>query len=73
LGLKIVIGDDGVGRQLTRTSTESGSGLMFHSTMLAVIGGTLSVEDRLGGGTRVVIEVATDEQRTSALAAQVQA
>jgi len=56
-GLTIVIGDDGVGRTATRAQGEAGSGLAFHSTMLAVIGGTLSVEDRSGGGTQVVIAV----------------
>ena len=56
-GLTIVIGDDGVGRAANRALGEAGSGLAFHSTMLAVIGGTLSVEDRSGGGTQVVISV----------------
>jgi len=56
-GLKIVIGDDGVGRAANRSNSESGSGLIFHGAMLAVIGGTLTVEDRSGGGTLVVIAV----------------
>jgi signal transduction histidine kinase len=56
-GLTIVIGDDGVGRAANRTRGEAGSGLVFHTTMLAVVGGTLSVEDRSGGGTQVVISV----------------
>ncbi|MBI5565074.1 MAG: hypothetical protein HY870_09270 [Chloroflexi bacterium] len=56
-GLTIVIGDDGVGRAATRAKGETGNGLAFHSTMLAVVGGTLSVEDRSGGGTQVVISV----------------
>ena len=55
-GLKIIIGDDGVGRETGPAEDESGSGLRFHSAMLAVIGGTLSVEDRPDGGTQVVIE-----------------
>ncbi len=59
-GLTITIGDDGVGRAATRGSGEAGSGLAFHSTMLAVIGGTLSVEDRSGGGTQVVISLPED-------------
>jgi two-component sensor histidine kinase len=58
--LKIVIGDDGVGRQITSTEGESGSGLRFHGAMLAVIGGTLSVEDRSGGGTQVVIQAGSE-------------
>jgi hypothetical protein len=44
-----------VGRRVDPAESESGSGLRFHGAMLAVIGGTLSVEDRSGGGTRVVI------------------
>jgi signal transduction histidine kinase len=36
----------------------SGSGLMFHRMMLTIVGGTLSIEDRSGGGTQVVIEMA---------------
>jgi signal transduction histidine kinase len=54
--LKIIIGDDGVGREAGPAEGESGSGLRFHGAMLAVIGGTLSVEDRPDGGTRVLIE-----------------
>jgi nitrate/nitrite-specific signal transduction histidine kinase len=56
-GLTIVIGDDGVGRAANRADGEAGSGLAFHSTMLAVVGGTLSVHDRSGGGTQVVIAI----------------
>jgi signal transduction histidine kinase len=56
-GVQIVIGDDGVGRAANQANGEPGSGLRFHSTMLAVIGGTLSVEDRSGGGTLVTIEM----------------
>jgi signal transduction histidine kinase len=55
-GLTLIIGDDGVGRLGESGESESGSGLRFHSAMLAVIGGTLSVEDRSGGGTQVVIQ-----------------
>jgi signal transduction histidine kinase len=56
-GLTIVIGDDGVGCAANRADGEAGSGLAFHSTMLAVVGGTLSVQDRSGGGTQVVIAI----------------
>jgi signal transduction histidine kinase len=56
-GLELIIEDDGMGRPIDQASEEPGSGLRFHSTMLAVIGGTLSVEDRSGGGTQVVIQV----------------
>jgi len=56
-GLELIIEDDGVGRPIEQASDEAGSGLRFHTTMLSVIGGTLSVEDRSGGGTRVVLAV----------------
>ncbi len=56
-GMKIVIGDDGVGRTASRSNGESGSGLLFHSAMLAVVGGTLTIEDRSGGGTQVAINL----------------
>jgi signal transduction histidine kinase len=59
-GLKLVISDDGVGRPLDPVEGEAGSGLRFHSAMLAVIGGTLSVEDRSGGGTQVVIQAGSE-------------
>jgi signal transduction histidine kinase len=54
--LQLIIGDDGVGRKIDPVDSEAGSGLRFHGAMLAVIGGTLSVEDRSGGGTQVVIQ-----------------
>ena len=57
--LRIIIGDDGVGVAAQRRiepANGSGSGLLFHSTMLAVIGGALTVNERTGGGTQVVIE-----------------
>jgi signal transduction histidine kinase len=55
-GLQVIIVDDGVGRPLDPADIEVGSGLRFHGAMLAVIGGTLSVGDQSGGGTRVIIE-----------------
>lgn len=54
--LRIVIGDDGVGRANGATSG-AGSGLIFHSAMLAVIGGTLGVSDRADGGTQVTLDL----------------
>ena len=65
-GLRVVIGDDGVGRKNTAGYSAgagdgdtggAGSGLIFHSAMLAVVGGMLGVSDREGGGTQVVIEL----------------
>ncbi len=58
-GLTIVVSDDGAGRQTgpRREPNGAGSGLLFHSALLAVIGGALGVSDRPGGGTQVVIEL----------------
>ena len=53
-GLRIWIGDNGVGA--TPTAHEkggSGSGLSLHAALLAVAGGTLSIEHPSMGGTRV--------------------
>ena len=54
-GLKIWIADDGVGA--TQIPVEhkggSGSGLSLHAALLAVAGGTLSIDHPAGGGTRV--------------------
>ncbi len=54
--ISIVIEDDGVGLHKTELMEEaSGQGLALHSAMLAVVGGTLAVEARAEGGTRVRI------------------
>jgi signal transduction histidine kinase len=58
-GLRLTIEDNGVG--MADLSVEgsanggSGSGLALHSTMMAVVGGTLSVEATPGAGRRVVL------------------
>lgn len=54
-GLLLTIADDGVGVAAAQPSQSSGQGLALHSTMLAVIGGTLSVESSPDVGTRVVL------------------
>lgn len=54
-GLELAISDDGVGVTPEDFRTGSGSGLEFHSTMLAVVGGSLVTEARPGGGTRNVL------------------
>jgi signal transduction histidine kinase len=60
-GLRLVVEDDGVGlsaggpagrRQL---ESGTGSGLRFHSAMLAAVGASLEVASRPGCGTRAVI------------------
>ncbi len=54
--LMILIEDDGVGLQSAERSEQgSGQGLVLHSAMLAVIGGTLAVEPMADGGTRVTL------------------
>ncbi len=55
-GLEILIQDNGVGlAQVNGTQAGSGQGLALHSTLLAVIGGSLSVESQPGEYTRVRI------------------
>jgi signal transduction histidine kinase len=52
--LRLSIEDDGVGLQPgLRAQDAAGQGLALHGTMMAVIGGQLSVERGDGGGTRV--------------------
>jgi two-component sensor histidine kinase len=53
-GLEIVITDDGVGFRPEAATTGTGQGLLFHSTMMAVVGGRLAVALSSGGhGTTV--------------------
>jgi signal transduction histidine kinase len=62
-GLRITVADDGVGydppppRQAEDEELSSGSqtGLDLHATMLAILGGSLQIETRAGGGSLVVI------------------
>lgn len=55
-GLEITIEDDGVGFGATSVASEgSGQGLALHSTMMAVIGGTLTVESVPAAYTRVTL------------------
>ncbi len=56
-GLALVIEDDGVGLGSGGPSSGSGRGLMLHSTMLAVVGGSLITERRTEGGTSVRLTV----------------
>jgi signal transduction histidine kinase len=50
-GLQVVIEDDGVGMR----GDGGGQGLALHSTMMAVVGGSLAVESLPGAYTRVVL------------------
>lgn len=55
-GLLLSIEDDGVGLDAAGLALAgSGRGLALHSTMMAVIGGTLSAESASGAGTRVLL------------------
>jgi two-component sensor histidine kinase len=49
--LELAVADDGIGTQsMARGKDATGQGLALHSTMMAVIGGQLTVENRAGGG-----------------------
>ncbi len=57
-GLAICIEDDGVGMETTKTSPgNSGQGLALHSTMLAIVGGTLEVDSLPGTYTRITVRL----------------
>src|SRR5262249_24926456 len=64
-GLTVTVRDDGVGLGHTPTTpdlpTGSGGGLILHSTMLAIVGGSLTVEPGEGSGTRVVMRLPVKE------------
>lgn len=57
--LTITVEDDGVGLERT-TSKGSGHGLALHSTMMAVIGGALTVESAPDRFTRVTVSIPAD-------------
>jgi len=57
-GLQILVEDNGVGiGKIENKERNSGQGLALHSTMLAVIGGELSVESTPGASTRITIHL----------------
>ena len=57
-GLRVAVEDDGVGGAAARgVSAGGGQGLALHGTLLALVGGTLAIEDAPGGGTRVTISL----------------
>ncbi|MBN1954587.1 MAG: hypothetical protein JW900_06000 [Anaerolineae bacterium] len=54
--LQVVVEDDGVGfSPSAATAAGTGHGLALHSTMMAVVGGTLAVESAAGAYTRVLL------------------
>ncbi len=55
-GLRLVIEDDGVGIRVAELSASgSGQGLALHTTMMTIIGGTLTAESSQTGSTRVIL------------------
>lgn len=59
-GLRLIVEDDGVGfnpkaRSSLATAASGGSGLRFHSTMLAAVGASMEVMALPAGGTRGLI------------------
>ena len=54
-GLAIIIEDNGVGLGAASPNSGSGQGLALHSTMMAVVGGELSVDSLPGQFTRVTL------------------
>jgi signal transduction histidine kinase len=59
-GVEVVVEDDGAGFDATTLhggpgAGDGGQGLGLHSTMMAVVGGTLSVDTVPGAGTRLVL------------------
>jgi signal transduction histidine kinase len=56
-GVEIRIGDDGIGAAEGKPDLESRQGLALHSTMLAVIGGSLTMEMKAGVGTAVILSL----------------
>jgi len=57
-GLLLTLEDNGVGLEMTgATNKGSGQGLALHSTMMAVVGGTLAIESAPGQHTRVILSL----------------
>ncbi len=56
--LELSIEDDGVGaHSISQPKDATGQGLALHSTMMAVIGGQLTVDNRTGGGITVRLQL----------------
>ena len=54
-GIELIIEDDGVGLGAGAQTQGSGQGLGLHSTLMAVVGGTLTAENAPGTGTRITL------------------
>jgi len=59
-GLRLFIEDNGIGLDSSTDNKGSGQGLALHSTMMAVVGGTLETDSVRGQYTRVTIALPTD-------------
>jgi signal transduction histidine kinase len=65
-GIEVRVEDDGQGIPDAGASVDgNGQGLALHSTMMAVIGGTLAVDSRPGAFTRVVLALPPDVSPSS--------
>ncbi|MBI2954601.1 MAG: hypothetical protein HYY30_09830 [Chloroflexi bacterium] len=65
--LRVLIDDDGIGLGTGGTQgPSSGQGLTLHSTMMAVIGGTLTAENLTAGGTRVTLALPIEGMKETA-------
>jgi signal transduction histidine kinase len=62
--LAVQIRDTGPGMPSTDDGPERGQGLALHSTMMAVIGGTLEIASSPGAGTRVLLRTPTSSPGT---------
>jgi signal transduction histidine kinase len=72
-GLQILIEDNGVGLDATRPSgSRGGQGLALHSTMMAVVGGSLTVESEPGAYTRVTLNLPTSSIQLPAVGSPTQ-
>jgi two-component sensor histidine kinase len=60
--LTIKIWDDGIGLGSNHQSQGSGSGLALHSTLLATVGGTLSLHSFGNSGTEVTISLPSNQE-----------
>jgi K+-sensing histidine kinase KdpD len=54
-GVQIVVADDGPGMSATRRQQNNGLGLAICAAFMAQLTGTMQIDDRPGGGTRVTL------------------
>jgi two-component sensor histidine kinase len=55
--VKLIIADNGVGVAGSVNEDRGGQGLSLHGTMMAVVGGSLAMENAANGGTQVVLSL----------------